>query len=324
VKSLHHPETWQRKYSDLVDDELNGLLDSLPDESGFRDLITDPLTRVGRGIELGAHSKPLYLLPLVVCEAVCGHYELAIPASAAMKLFIAAGEVFDDIEDADAGGSLSARFGPAIATNVATALLIMAEGAISRLKAKGVADCTITQVMEAVNSFYLTACSGQHLDLLFNSNSVISEDLYLKMASMKSATTVLCACHIGAFLGKASKELLDSFASFGHNLGMASQIANDIQGITSETDIFKAKITLPVIYALSQTVGDVHNQWELTLTKACKSDSNTKRFKDLLFKTGAIHYAVVKMELYKQNALNILDGFEKAGSNIEKLKLYLE
>ena len=151
--------------------------------AGFCDIIREPLAGVRRGIVAeAARYKPWYLLPLIVCEAISGHYEHAIPASAALQLFMAAGEVFDDIEDADASGSLSARYGSAIATNVATTLLILAERAITRLKGRGVADCVIVRVMDAVNSFYTTACAGQHLDLSLTSETTVSEDIYLRVA----------------------------------------------------------------------------------------------------------------------------------------------
>ena len=154
--SYKHPITWQRKQTDLINDEIEVLLASLSDVSSFRDIVREPLSGVRGGIATETTCrKPWYLLPLIVCEAVSGHYEHAIPASAVLQLFMAAGEVFDDIEDADAAGSLSARYSSAIATNAATALLILAERAISRLKGRGVADCVIVHVMDAVNSFEL-------------------------------------------------------------------------------------------------------------------------------------------------------------------------
>ena len=96
--SRHHPITWQSKYADHVNDEIEAILASLSDVTDFCDLVKDPLAGVGRGVDVVRRSKPWYLLPLIVCEAICGHYEHAIPASAALQLFIAAGEVFDDIE----------------------------------------------------------------------------------------------------------------------------------------------------------------------------------------------------------------------------------
>jgi octaprenyl-diphosphate synthase len=178
--------------------------------------------------------------------------------------------------------------------------------------------------MDAVNSFYTTTCAGQHLDLSLTSDIAVSEDIYLRVACMKSASTVECACHIGALLAAANQELVDKFALFGHNLGMASQIANDIRGITHGNDIVKHKITLPVIYALAQTGGEAHNQLEFAFYKPYESVPDPTQIKDLLFCSGAIHYTTIKMEYYKQRALDILIEVEKAGTSAERLKLFLE
>ncbi len=86
--------------------------------------------------------------------------------------------------------------------------------------------------------------------------------MYLKIADMKSASTVECACRVGAILATADQTLIDKFSIFGHNLGMTAQIANDILGITRERDILERKITLPVIYALTQTGNEARKQLE--------------------------------------------------------------
>lgn len=317
--------TWQKKQVKLISNEIEVLLASLSDVSSFRDIVREPLSGVRGGIGTETTSrKPWYLLPLVVCESISGHYEHAIPASASLQLLMAAGEVFDDIEDVDASGSLSARYGSAIATNTATTLLILAERAIARLKGRGIADCVIVSIMDAINSFYTIACCGQHLDLSLTAETTVSEDTYLRVASMKSASTIECACHIGALLGTASQESVDSFTLFGHNLGMASQIANDIHGITLGSDIIEHKITLPVVFALAHTEGEAHNQLEFAFNKQFKSMPDLTQTKDLLFNSGAIHYAMIKMEIYKQHALDILHELEKTGYNVEKLRMFLE
>ena len=316
--------TWPKEQGNLVRDEIEALLASLSDV-GFCDIIREPLAGIRRGtVTEAAGHKPWYLLPLIVCEAISGHYEHAIPASAALQLFMAAGEVFDDIEDADATGSLPARYGPAIATNAATTLLILAERAIARLKGRGISDYLIVHIMDSVNSFYTTACVGQHLDLSLTSETTVSEYEYLRVAYMKSATTTECACHIGAVLATTSQKLIDSFTLFGHYLGMASQIANDIQGITSGSDIVEHKTTLPVVYALAHTEGEARNQLKSAFSKRCESVPDLTQSRNLLFCSGAIHYAMIKMETYKQHALDILNELENTGSNVEKLRMFLE
>ncbi len=315
----------QEKQAELLRDEIKALLAPLAGTDGLCDLVEETLTRRRQGVIAESGRDQLwFLLPLIVCEAISGSSEHALPAAASLQLFVAAGYVFDDIEDADSSESLLARYGSVVATNVATTLLILAEREITRLGARGVESHVIVRVMDVVNSFYTTACVGQHLDLSLAPGMAVSEDMYLKIAAMKSASTGECACHIGALLAMANQELIDTFSRFGHNLGMASQISNDIRGITQGTDIVNRKLTLPVIYALEQTDGEAHNQLELTFGKQAESSPNPNQTRDLLFRIGAIHYAVVKMEFYRHRALDILSEAERAGASVERLKLFLE
>lgn len=316
---------WQERQAELLRDEIKAVLAYLPDVSGFSKLLEEPLTQPRRGLAIEAvYGRPWPLLPLIVCEAIAGHYDRAIPAAAVLQLFLAAGDVFDDVEDGDSSQSLSARYGPAVATNVATTLLILAERAITRLKIRGVANNIVIRVIEEINSYYTMACVGQHLDLSPTQKEAFSEDNYLKMISMKSASQIECACYIGALLATENQELIDTFKKFGYNLGMAAQITNDIQGIIKGNDIVKRRITLPVLYALSQTDGEAHDQFKFAFGKLSKSGPDPTQIKELLFRTGAVNYAAVKLEFYKQEAVDFLSEAESAGVSVERLKLFLE
>jgi octaprenyl-diphosphate synthase len=141
---------------------------------------------------------------------------------------------------------------------------------------------------------------------------------------MKSASQVECACHIGALLGSAEYELINKFSRFGHALGMITQIANDIHGITRGNDIATRKITLPVIFALAHAEEKDRQQLELVFNKKSGAVPNSSKILDLLFRAGAIHYATVKVEYYQQCASDILSEIEKTGARVERLKLFLE
>jgi geranylgeranyl pyrophosphate synthase len=325
MTSRRNPFMWQKRQAELLKDEIGAVLAPLSDAGGLCELVKEPLTKARRGLAAeSAHDRPWPLLPLIVCKAICGRYEHALPVAAAIQLFKAAGDVFDDIEDADSSESLSARYGSAIAINVANTLITTAEAAITRLKGRGVADCTIIRVMDVVNSYCITACAGQHLDLSLASKVDISEDIYVRVTGMKSASQVECACHIGALLATENQELINTFTIFGHNLGMAAQITNDIQGITRGSDILKHKITLPVIYALTQAEGETRNKLESTFAQQSPTIPDPTQIKNLLFSSGAIHYATIKMEFYKQLALDNLSEVERYGARVERLKLFLE
>ncbi len=316
---------WQRRPTELLATEIDELLSPLSDTDELLNLIQEPLKEViQRLTDERGHHHPWPLLPLVVCEAISGRYERVLPAAAALQLFMVAGEIFDDIEDADSSDSLPARYGPAIATNIATTILILAEKAITRLEERDVDDHLIIRVMDVINTSFITTCAGQHLDLSLTLKVDLPEETCLRIAEMKTASTTKCACHIGSLLATGDQDLIDTFAKFGHNLGIASQIANDIQGIIHGSDISKRKLTLPVIYALSHAEKDTRCQLESIYGEKNEAVPDSAQTKELLFKSGAVHYATIQMELYKQQSLDILSNIEAEGVNIERLRLFLE
>jgi geranylgeranyl diphosphate synthase type I len=316
---------WQKKWSDLIKEEIEILLAPLSVENELYDLVKEPLLKVETGLTTTSNNAHFWpLLPLIVCEAISGHYNHAIPVAAAFQFLMAAGDVFDDIEDEDSFESLSTRCGRNVATNVATTLIILAEKAITRLKIRGVEDDMIIRLMDTVNSYYTIACIGQHLDLSLDSINNVTEDNYLKIINMKSASQIECVCYLGALLANTTQELVDIFTSFGNRLGMAAQIANDIQGVILKRDLLNQKETLPAIYALTHTIGETRDRFKQFFSKQSKTMLNTTQMKEQLFISGAIHYSTIKMEFYKQQALDILLEAERAGAKIERLKRFLE
>ena len=313
----------------LIQNEIETILAPLSGYAGLYDLVREPLAKMRQDLSVKSvkdvDGRAWRFLPLIVCDAICGRYEHVLPVVASLELLNTAAEVFDDIEDADSAESMSAKHGSPLAINAASTLIILAESAFTRLKNRGVDSDIIVNLIATVNSYYTTTCTGQHLDLSLTSEQTVSEEVYLKVIAMKSASVVECACHTGALLAKANRDLIELFKGFGHNLGMASQIANDIKGVTSLRDIRKRKITLPAIYALSQTDGETHSLLEMAFYKPTIEFVYTpEQIRDLLFSSGAIQYAMIRMELYKQQALDILAELERADVKVEQLRLFLE
>jgi geranylgeranyl pyrophosphate synthase len=316
---------WQERLLRLLRDEIEAIIAPLSEIAGFSDLIKQSLIHSGQESGSVSIKHELWsLLPLIVYEAISGQYKRALAVAAALQLMKNAAEVLDDIEDADSSTSLSTKYGSAIATNAATTLIILAEKMIARLKKYRVKDQTIIRVMDTINSFYTTTCIGQHLDLSLAPGEEISEDKYLKITYMKSASTAECACCVGALLANPEQKLIKIFSTFGCNLGMASQLANDIQGVLQGSDIIKRKITLPVIFALNQADSHRRNTLKLAFDDSTETIPDITQIKNLLFHTGAINYTTVKMEFYKQLAQDNLADAERGGAKIERLKLFVK
>lgn len=299
-------------------EEIEFNLSSLKDAAGLLPVIKECLKPEGQ------KSAPLAwpLLPLFICEAVCGRYDRAIPVAASIQFLRAAAGVFDDIEDADSAASLASRYGPAVAVNAASALLSLANKSLLRLRLKGVPDAEVLGIIDTISSGCIAACEGQHLDLSLTPQCIFEEN-YLRIAYLKSASTVECACRAGALAAGAPEDLIDKFAKFGYNLGMMAQIANDLAGVDSGADIRKRKVTLPAIYALANLNGEPLLQVEQAFVRPPEVNPDPLKIKDILFSRGAVYYAAVRMQLYHQAAQKVLNGLGSDSINTGHLKEYL-
>jgi octaprenyl-diphosphate synthase len=310
--------------SALLIEEIQAAIEPIRSDDGLYQLVRDCLPLVKPGTDQGQMIRPLFLLPLLVCEAVTGRCEKAVPLAAALQLFRAAGDLFDDLEDNDLQRTAIARAQPGIAINVATTLLILGQKALLRLASQGVDAATINQAIEMIDAAHAQACLGQHLDLSISIGEVMTEEAYLKIAALKTGTSVECACRTGALIAGADVEMIDQFASLGNNLGIASQIANDLQGILTLKDVLKLKVTLPVIFALTQSgidrreyLASVYRQTETPVNEA-------RQIQETLIAVGAVQYAVIKLEYYKLRARDILARIAASGVKIDRLKILLD
>ena len=79
------------------------------------------------------------------------------------------------------------------------------------------------------------------------------------MISGKTAALLSACCHIGALLGGADEAGQDAYRAFGHYLGLAFQVQDDILGIwgdeavtgkSAANDLIEGKKSLPVLAGL--------------------------------------------------------------------------
>jgi geranylgeranyl diphosphate synthase type I len=80
------------------------------------------------------------------------------------------------------------------------------------------------------------------------------------MVAGKTAALLSACCHIGSLLGGADEAKQEAYRSFGHYLGLAFQVQDDILGIwgneavtgkSAASDLVEGKNSLPVLAGLS-------------------------------------------------------------------------
>ena len=140
-----------------------------------------------------------------------------------------------------------------------------------------------------------------------------TESEYYRLIASKTASLMSAACEMGALAGV--DEHRKFLALFGHHLGMAFQIADDlldytgaeaVTGKPSGHDLRERKVTLPLVGAL-RNVSDVESR-EIrdffTLVEA--TDGDIDRVIEIVHDCGGLDYANEQADLYAGRAWEAL------------------
>jgi geranylgeranyl diphosphate synthase type I len=208
----------------------------------------------------GKRLRPVFCL--LSCEACGGDWQQALPTAAALELLHNFSLVHDDIEDGDhyrrGKATLWTLWGLSQAVNAGDSLYALAHMALIRLEERGVPPGVCLAAWRLFESACLHLTEGQFLDMQFEERDQVSAAEYLHMVSGKTAALFAASCQMGSLIGGASQFRQGRLRAFGHHLGLAFQMQDDILGIWGDpkvtgkpvgSDLRAHKKTLPVIYA---------------------------------------------------------------------------
>ena len=142
-----------------------------------------------------------------------------------------------------------------------------------------------------------------------------SEEDYYRLISAKTASLMRAACEMGASLGENGYR--EELGKFGHALGMAFQVADDIldyEGSEEETgkpvghDLRERKVTLPLVGALKAASVQEAGLIREFFTQAEPPDQEIFRMVALVRELGGVDYARRKAVEYAEQAEEALKG----------------
>ena len=136
-----------------------------------------------------------------------------------------------------------------------------------------------------------------------------SEDDYYRLIAAKTASLMAAACEMGAISG--APEYRGALASYGHNLGMAFQIADDLldytgtEAVTGKPtghDLRERKVTLPLVSALERVSKKEDEEIRDFFTRIDPTDQEIARIVDIVAEHGGLDYASEVAERYAARA----------------------
>ena len=263
-------EAYLQKYLPALDRELRLVADRfLPGPEEFDRMVRYHLGWVdeqGLPVQAGRGKQIRPVIALLCAELVGGDWQQALPAAAAVELLHNFSLIHDDVEDNSplrrGRPSVWKVWGKANAINVGDAMFALAHLALWRLTERKVPSRVVLEALHLYERTCLTLTRGQHLDMAFEHRLDVSIDEYVAMIDAKSAALIAASAQLGAVVGGVPVDETGPFVAFGHNLGRAFQIRDDILGIwgdpevtgkSAATDIASRKKSLPVLYGLERS-----------------------------------------------------------------------
>jgi geranylgeranyl diphosphate synthase type I len=300
----------------------------------YYNMMTYHMGWTGEGTGLnstGKRIRPLFLLLCAASGSLGYSWQSALPAASAVELIHNFSLIHDDIQDnSDTRRNrptLWRKWGVPQAINAGDGLYALSNLASIDLLSNNL-HLNVIRVAEILHKTCLKLTRGQFLDMSFEKEKVVSLEDYWTMIANKTAALLSASTEIGAIL--ASQSDLDTYRQFGHFLGLAFQIKDDLLGIwgtksqtgkSTVSDLVSGKKTLPVLYGI-QKGGSFSKLWfRGNIIAEEVSDAA-----DLLAKEGAKQYAeemADQMTGYAKNFLAIISPKGPAGEALYDLTIGL-
>jgi octaprenyl-diphosphate synthase len=239
--------------------------------------------------------------------------ESAYVAATLIELLHTASIVHDDVVDDahERRGSLSvnALWNSKIAVLVGDYML--SKGLLISVE-KGRYD-----MLEIVSEAVKSMAEGELLQLQKSRKLNIKEEDYYKIIISKTAALIAACTATGARSVTEDPDILQLMKDFGENIGIAFQIRDDLldyisNGLTGKpagNDIKERKITLPLIQALELATPSQKRRILSIVRSKKKTKSEIKEVIQFVSACGGIEYAELKMNLFRDKALAILDSY---------------
>ncbi|MTV47472.1 heptaprenyl diphosphate synthase [Heliobacillus mobilis] len=216
--------------------------------------------------------------------------ERLLPLAVAMEMIHMASLVHDDVVDESKTRrgipTVKARWGNRISIHTGDHLFARSLLLIAELN-----DDKISEVLAKVS---VEMCKGeiQQMSGTFDVNQTFRD--YLFRIKRKTALLISASCQLGAMAVKADPSIVRALKMYGHHLGMAFQVTDDILDLTADeaelgkpvgSDLRQGIITLPILEALWETKDPL---LRLLVAKRDKSQEEVGQAIEIIKNSGAI------------------------------------
>ena len=196
------------------------------------------------------------------------------------------------------------------------------------------AACNNMQFLKILTDTTTRMAEGQVIELVNTHNWNIGKDEYMEIILLKTGVLISAACACGAVISGAEKKAVDNLGKFGLNLGIAFQLIDDLLDYTSseeefgkpvEKDLRDGKITLPLIYTLSNLEKAEIERLEDLFKNHKADDEDFMRLITLVRNDEIIRRIRSEARVYTDRAASFLNPFPESRikENLMDLNAYV-
>ena len=300
---------------------IEELIRALPVPRAHQELLLVHLD-VGREQAQAYPGLPAIELPLLVHAAITGDEGPALPVAGACTLLYLGADLFDNVVDGELSPGWEGREAGEASLAAATLLASLPQLSIARLRERGTPVGRLWALANLFAETLLAMSAGEHEDLLFTGSDDVSPEMCRAVAERKSGSEFALFARAGATLATEDPGVIEEYAAFGHCLGTAGQICSDVRDIwdgEDGRDLLNGKRTLPIVHALHALRGASRERLRGLLGAAGESVERHDEVRELLAAAGAVHYATLVAEVYRQRARDLLSAaspMEPAGGEL--------
>ncbi len=279
------------------------------------------LVRKIAGHILFAGGKRLRPLLMINCAKMCGYQgkqgerKALVDFSIIFEYLHAATLLHDDVID-----EAVARRGRKTAHHIWSAPEVILTGDFLLARSLSItADTRNPDIISTIATITEEMSQGEIDQLMYKGRLDLSREHYFSIIRRKTAVLIEGACRCGALLAGAAKTLEDALFNYGHNLGMAFQMADDLLDYTSDAqtlgkkpgaDLREGKLTLPLIKTLERASQEDRILIEKIVMAKEFSQTGFGDLVALIRKYKGIEYTEAKALEYVENAKRCLDMFQ--------------
>ena len=163
------------------------------------------------------------------------------------------------------------------------------------------------EVLKLLSSTSAEIAQGEVLQLQHKGEADLLEETYLKIINLKTAALFSAATKTGGCIAGSNLKEKDALGSYGKNLGLAFQIADDALdyygkdkffGKEIGKDFFESKVTLPLIIIFQKGNDEERNFLKDILGKNKKNEDDFSETLALINKYKAIELSMKRAEYF--------------------------